>query len=574
MSRLLCVIAFLLCHVIAPAQHRSLSNKSNSVGNVSSLESILMDKNYQSKDSVAVVANLNKLLQSSKAQKSAELEIIHDLLAADYYSQLSDKVNPRSDLCYKKALSSAKRIQNDELRLIALIRQGYYYFVYRELEAAIPHFLQAGELIGKVNYKAVPLFSRHIHQISSFYGYIGNYSGAIKLLQVGLPYCKDGTALHISMVNSMGVYSEKQQRLGQAVVHFQRALGIAERNQDSLWMGIVFGNLASIEEQKGNPYKAIRLLRENVRLSVKYNEHLDAMRSMIKLADVLIDIGGWQEAESYLSRSEVYVKSKPFFLPIKTRMSKLRSEIARIKGDQSDELHYLKQYVQYDDSLRATERYDELQRAYWQWQSDDYQRAIEASKGERKTTLLLELTFGLLLTSVLIIIILLLNRSKNKHKIKSTLLEKEQLTYALEREVLNKELETITNSWKQADEKSKENTTLIAGLQSDLEKLGKENSNIKVRSVEALDELLKEPIMTDDRWTKFKLTFDQVFPDYLKKKKVKYPRLTEGDLRLLALMKLKYSNMGMSTLLGISMDGVKKGKQRLKKKMEDAAAES
>ncbi len=571
MSRFLYVIAFLLCNVSIHAQHKSLSNKPNSVGSLSSLESVLMDQIYRSKDSAATAESLNNLLQTAKTKNSAELEIVHDLLAADHYSRMADKVNAKSDLYYRKALLSAKRLDNNELIVIVLIRQGYYYFVYRELETATPYFLQAGELIGQVDYKSVPLFARHIHQISTFYGYIGNYSGAIKLLQEGLPYCKDGTSLHISMVNSMGVYSEKQQLLGQAVVHFQRALGVAERNQDSLWMGIVIGNLASIEEQKGNPSKAIRLLRENVRLSVKYHEHLDAMRSMIKLAEVLIDVGGWQEAEGYLARGEQYVKAKPFFLPFKTRIAKLHSEIARIKGNQTEELRYLKAYVHFDDSLRATERYDELQRAYWQWQSDDFQRSLAASDEERKTTLLLELTFGLLVTSVLIIIILLLNRSKNRLKIKSTLLEKEQLIHAMEREVLNKELETITNSWKEADEKSKESSTLIAGLQNDLEKLGKENINIKVRSAEALDELLKEPIMTDDRWTKFKLTFDQVFPDYLKKKKLKYPRLTEGDLRLLALIKLNYSNMGMSTLLGISMDGVKKGKQRLKKKMEDLA---
>ena len=552
------------------AQHKALSNKSSSVGSVSSLESILVDQQFISNDTIASVDNLNKLLETAKTKNSPQLEIIHDLLAADYYSRISDKVNTKSDLYFKKALATAKRIQNDELRLIVLIRQGYYYFVYRELQMAIPYFLQAGELIGQVDYRLVPQFSRHIHQISSFYGYIGNYPGAIKLLQEGLPYCKDGTSLHISMVNSMGVYSEKQQLLGQAVVHFQRALGIAQRNQDSLWMGIIFGNLATIEEHKGNPLKAIRLLKENVRLSVKYNEHLDAMRSMVKLADVLIDVGRWTEADVFLSRSEVYVESKPFFLPIKTQIAKLRSEIANIKGYQADELQYLKQYVHYDDSLRATERYEELQRAYWQWQSDEFQRSIATSEEERKTTLLLELTLGLLLTSVLVIIILLLNRSKNKLKIKSTTLEKEQLAYALERKELNKELESITNSWKVAEEKSQESSTLIADLQNNLEKLGQENNTIKVRSVEVLDELLKEPIMTDDRWTKFKLTFDQVFPDYLKKKKLKFPRLTEGDLRLLALIKLKYSNMGMSTLLGISMDGVKKGKQRLRKKMEES----
>lgn len=574
MSRLLCVIVFFVCNVNAHAQHRSVSNKSSSTSAVAALEAVLVDSKFKSDDTTAIVSDLNLLLQTAKTTKNTELEIVHDLLAADHYSRMSDRVNARSDLYYKKALSAAKRIENKALRLIVLIRQGYYYFVYRELEMAIPYFLQAGELVAEVDYNSVPLFSRHMHQISSFYGYIGNYHGAIKLLQEGLPYCKDGTALHISMVNSMGVYSEKQQLLGQAVVHFQRALGIAERNQDSLWMGIIFGNLATIEEHKGNPHKAIRLLKENVRLSVKYHEHLDAMRAMAKLADVMIDVGRWAEAEVFLSRSEVYVESKPFFLPIKTQIAKLRSEIANIKGYQADELQYLKQYVHYDDSLRATERYNELQRAYWQWQSDEFQRSIATAKEERKTTLLLELTVGLLFTSILVIIILLLNRSKNKLKIKSTTLETEQLAYALERKVLNQELATITNSWKEAEEKSQESTTLIAGLQNDLEKLGQENSTIKVRSVEVLDELLKEPIMTDDRWTKFKLTFDQVFPEYLKKKKLKYPRLTEGDLRLLALTKLKYSNMGMSSLLGISLDGVKKGKQRLKKKMEEQTNQS
>ena len=569
MSRFLCVIVFLLVGLSLSAQHHTLSNKLRGENKVAALESILSDPKFIEKDSITTWKEINSLYERAKEEKVPEVEVVSDLLAAEFYANRNDQLNPKTDFYFARALSSAKRIGSKELQLIAFIREGYHYFGHRELEMAIPYFLQAGQLVSQVDRESVPQFGKHINQMSSFYGYIGNYPGAIELLQEALPYAKDGSGLHINMVNSMGVFSEKQQLFEQAVVHFQRALGIAQRSQDSLWMGIIFGNLAKIEEHKGNAYKAIRLLEENVRLSVKYNETTDAMRAMLNIADVLIDVGKWTEAEAYLIESEKYLQHKPSFLQTKTQLAKLRFEIAHFKGDQSAELSYLTNYVRLDDSLRTRERYDELQRAYWQWQSDEFQRSIEAAKEERESALLLELTFGLFLTAVLVIIILLLNRSKNKLKIKSAILEKEKFASALKQKVLAEELETVTISWKEAEEKSHENTTLIADLQSNLKKLGRENDSIKVRSVEALDEMLKEPIMTDDRWAKFKLTFDQVFPDYLSKKRKRYPRLTEGDQRLLALMKLKYSNMGMASLLGISLDGVKKAKQRLKKKMEE-----
>jgi DNA-binding CsgD family transcriptional regulator len=46
-----------------------------------------------------------------------------------------------------------------------------------------------------------------------------------------------------------------------------------------------------------------------------------------------------------------------------------------------------------------------------------------------------------------------------------------------------------------------------------------------------------------------------------------HAKITENDLRILALQKLELSNASMSELLCISIEVIKKAKQRLKKKL-------
>ena len=49
----------------------------------------------------------------------------------------------------------------------------------------------------------------------------------------------------------------------------------------------------------------------------------------------------------------------------------------------------------------------------------------------------------------------------------------------------------------------------------------------------------------------------------------KYPNLTESNLRLVMLVKMGFTNSNIANLLGVTIDGVKKAKQRLKKKHDD-----
>ena len=46
-----------------------------------------------------------------------------------------------------------------------------------------------------------------------------------------------------------------------------------------------------------------------------------------------------------------------------------------------------------------------------------------------------------------------------------------------------------------------------------------------------------------------------------------FPDFTESNLRIILLSKLGLSNQDVSSLLGVTIDAVKKAKQRLKKKI-------
>lgn len=78
----------------------------------------------------------------------------------------------------------------------------------------------------------------------------------------------------------------------------------------------------------------------------------------------------------------------------------------------------------------------------------------------------------------------------------------------------------------------------------------------------------------DKNWENFTQYFEQVHKDFSKTVKAKYPEVTKNELRLMALLKMNLSSKEIATLLNISPDGVKKARQRLRKKMELSPDES
>jgi DNA-binding CsgD family transcriptional regulator len=75
-------------------------------------------------------------------------------------------------------------------------------------------------------------------------------------------------------------------------------------------------------------------------------------------------------------------------------------------------------------------------------------------------------------------------------------------------------------------------------------------------------------ILTPSDWEKFKNHFEQLHPDFYIRLHDLYPRLTPSELRLVTLIKLKFSTKKMAGTLGISPQSIIKTRYRLKKKLK------
>ena len=78
---------------------------------------------------------------------------------------------------------------------------------------------------------------------------------------------------------------------------------------------------------------------------------------------------------------------------------------------------------------------------------------------------------------------------------------------------------------------------------------------------------IDENISNQDDWKTFETNFERAHEAFVKKLKGEFPKLTPGDLRICAYLKMNLSSKEIAPLLGISVRGVENHRYRLRKKM-------
>lgn len=81
-------------------------------------------------------------------------------------------------------------------------------------------------------------------------------------------------------------------------------------------------------------------------------------------------------------------------------------------------------------------------------------------------------------------------------------------------------------------------------------------------------------LQDDNNWENFARYFEEVHKDFNSKVAKKYPEITPNELRLMALLKMNLSSKEIANILNISIPGIKKARQRLRKKMNLSTSDS
>jgi DNA-binding NarL/FixJ family response regulator len=113
----------------------------------------------------------------------------------------------------------------------------------------------------------------------------------------------------------------------------------------------------------------------------------------------------------------------------------------------------------------------------------------------------------------------------------------------------------------------KEKNIQIQKLHIEIDQIKKSKLISKEQDRCKLDDLLQSHLMTEENWLNFRREFQHEFPDFYENLQEGFPEITDSNLRIILLQKLGFTNTEISGLLGITVEAVKKSKQRLKRKL-------
>jgi len=438
--------------------------------------------------------------------------------------------------CYDKlwsALLLAEESNNELLMSNIYIDLGRHYSFYKRLEKALEFFNSSLAInkklvsTGKIKTSAL---------VSPYYAFVTTYRefGETELGQTYLDSCYmhyveneteiNGNYLQFEKANLL--YNRKDYK--EAIQNFSEILPWFPEN-DPAYQVLIYHYMAKTYKELGDYKTSEESYEKSLDISQLHNGHVDFTPLVYEgLADLYSETGQYEQAFNRLKN--VKELDAAFF----DSRSKNNSPLLEIQDD-----------------YRKTK---EEQRLLLQEQRLNQMEQEEKLMFLQKTLLLGCIAF------LIIVGILYVKHFKSKHKAEKRLLRKQQ---ELEIQKANEIVELKNRELATSVLKLIEKETFIDELK---EKLSSANGNLD--SLEIKKIVRSMSTRSTENWKEFEARFIAVNKKFYKNLKNKFPKLTQGDQKLCALVKLNFTSKEMAKLLGISVESVHTTRYRLRKKLK------
>jgi len=277
-----------------------------------------------------------------------------------------------------------------------------------------------------------------------------------------------------------------------------------------------------------NPEEGERYYRKALEVSKQYNSHLDYIPTVYnRLTNLYVEKGDHQKALASLKKEQ---------------------ELNTLFFDSRSENNHSLLEIR-DDFRKEKEKQEKLL----------HKQRLADFEHEERVAFLKNILLAVTLVFLIFAGILYFNYIRNKHRTEKQLIRKKrelEIQQANELiELKNKELATSSLKLIEKDE-------VLATLK---EKLTQGNGEIKAHELKKIVRTISNNYAQN--WDEFETRFISVNKDFYKKLNEKFPKISRGDQKLIALVKLNLSSKEMANLLGISIDSVNTNRYRLRKKL-------
>ncbi|QQT27857.1 tetratricopeptide repeat protein [Sphingobacterium spiritivorum] len=531
------------------------------------LESILATEQTLPADTSQLKTYLLPIIRQADLDRDSSLRAAYYGLMADGYALFYDDINPKSTQLYLQSIRTASVNKKPDMELWAILNYAHYLYNYRDMSSALPLFMQAIEQINSLNPENILFPCESFKRIGYFLGTIGDYDESIVYLKRGEKYAASLFCDRAAIQDNIGQYLLKKQDTVSAEMYFKKALYTASRVNDEVRMGKAMGNMALIYQGRGQIDQAIRFVQQDLVYSTKHQSDQNTMYALILLGKLYLAAHQISDAEKVISEAEKYAVAKPYFKRSEYEIVRLRLDIALMQKDVQQELMARRRLEVLDDSLATSDGDMILKQTKWLAQKERYAHNIELARQRYEKEKFKKGTYLVLVIILLVIIGLIFNIFKRKNKARQDNYDKRILQLQVEKVLSDQRLlkanETMASYRSYMAEKNEQ----IDLLSKEIKQISKSSSPSLKQQKSQLQSLLDSHLMTEENWTNFKTAFQREYPFFLQQLRKNYPELTESNQRIILLLKLGLSHKEMSNMLGVTVDAVKKSRQRLRKKL-------
>lgn len=494
--------------------------------------------------------------QDTRLELLALIYTVNVLDREDYDGKNEDSV--LLSLRHAQEFATRHDFRKEEAELT--YRLGMKYYNTKAFPQAFEHLLEAYEKFQQVGFTEFPEMNTYLYNLGKVYYEFADYNKALRYLNEALryPFVNERSGIH--MYNTLGLTYGRLEKNDTSLYYYSKGLTMAKNTKDSVWIGILSGNMASVFLKNNKADSAKPLILLDYTLSSKYGEWNSAANCLLLLANINMDDDSLTAAADRIRGVEQLFE--------KTRNHSLLREYFRVKarlsfmqGDFRSAYLLQDSFIYYKDKISAQNDQNLLRTTEIKVQTEQYLSEIQLLESDRKR----EQIFRNFLLSVgvflLIISYLFINRQRLKRK-------KDKAILMLEKQKAEEELKNAENALQWYMNSLLEKNRVIDRFKEEVEELKTKSANtISPENEQIMDKLYQATILTEEDWTNFKRMFEKVHVDFFVRLKEKYPDLTLAEIRLIALTKLNLSVTEIANMLGISPDSVRKTGSRMRKKL-------
>lgn len=494
-------------------------------------------------------------------------KILYDAILANYYGRAFDRVNEKSNRHYLRAIFSARKLNNKELDIWATLNYAEYYYNFRQMHKALPLYISAIEKIEQIGAQHILFPGESFTKIAFYMGTIGDKSEAIKYLIKAKQFTQPNSANYAMILDNLGMYYLKVGDVKNAQENIQQASTLSKSVGDDLRYAKTLGNLAQIYERSGDYARAIELISEDVSISERYKSDQNTMYAYTMLARLFIGNKQISEAKEALEKATAIARTKPYFKINELDILKLKLDIIYKEHRDDAELGIRRRIEVLEDSLNKTDGVLPLNQANWMMQKRKYVQNVASTNQKLSRELFWKNLIFTISGVLIVIVIVMFIFTKNRARKKQIQNEKKIADYEDAKLQIEQKLLAANRTLDSQIDFLKEKNIQIQQLYQEIENGKEAKSSYLEEDRGKLDDLLQSHLMTEENWLNFRREFQKEYPDFYQFLKLDYPEVTDSNLRIILLQKLGFTNAEIAGLLGITIDAVKKSKQRLKHKL-------